>query len=296
MFAVNELRGASQRTAEGQRHGRTPGGRFGYRAARMGHQPRMGETLVALARPVLGSMAVSVVGLILARQLLPAGFAGSNDVVGNYLQTLGSIYAVLLAFVVFVVWTQFNDARGYVERESNEVLDLYRAVRGLPEPTRGRITAQARSYLQIVLEVEWKTLGSDRPLDADRGAAVIDEMWQSVHAAEPQAETEQSSYREVLKRLDDVSDARSNRLNSSRLKIPQALRVLLYTGALSVVGSMYLLDVHSLALHAIITAALAGSVANVLFVVEDLDNCFKGHWRVPRTPFERVQLQIAEKS
>jgi hypothetical protein len=33
------------------------------------------------------------------------------------LQALGSVYAVLLAFVVFVVWQQFNDARSFVEKE-----------------------------------------------------------------------------------------------------------------------------------------------------------------------------------
>ena len=41
------------------------------------------------------------------------------------------------------------------------------------------------------------------------------------------------------------------------------------------------------------TAALAGAISHVLFVIEDLDSCFHGHWQVPRDAFLRVQAQIA---
>ena len=71
---------------------------------------------------VIGSSALAIAGLCVVRALVPlALLEPSNDVVGNYLQTLGGIYAVLLAFVVFVVWQQFNDARASVEREASEV-------------------------------------------------------------------------------------------------------------------------------------------------------------------------------
>jgi len=56
---------------------------------------------------------------------------------------------------------------------------------------------------------------------------------------------------------------------------------------------MYLFAVESLAVHATITAALAGAISHVLYVIEDLDSCFDGHWQVPRTPFERVSRQMA---
>lgn len=46
------------------------------------------------------------------RRFVPGdALAASNEVAGNYLQTLGTIYAVLLAFTVVVVWQQFNDAQ-----------------------------------------------------------------------------------------------------------------------------------------------------------------------------------------
>src|SRR5215471_21300348 len=125
----------------------------------------------------------------------------SNDVVGNYLQTLGSIYAVLLAFVVFVVWTQFNDARGFVESEANELLDLYRTVPGLAEPTRGRVQALVRQYVQVLLDAEWGSMACTGPAGPGEGAPILDQMWGAIHDTEPSAEPDRSVYREVLKRL-----------------------------------------------------------------------------------------------
>jgi hypothetical protein len=238
-------------------------------------------------------MVLSVAGLLVARHVIPFQvLEESNDVVGNYLQTLGSIYAVLLAFVVFVVWTQFNEARAHVERESNELLDLYRAARGLSEPARSRVLTSAREYAQAVLASEWPVMSCGDPLAPGAGAAIIDQLWGALHGADPRSELDGPIYGEVLTRLNDVSDARSNRLTSSRTTIPLTLRLLLYIGAVSMVASMYLFTVPSFAIHAAITASLAGAISHVIYVIEDLDSCFHGRWQVSQAPFERVLAQM----
>ena len=238
-------------------------------------------------------MVLSVAGLVVARQVIPLQvLEQSNDVVGNYLQTLGSIYAVLLAFVVFVVWTQFNEARAHVEREANELLDLYRAAGGLSEPSRSRMLALAREYARVVLVSEWPAMSCRVPLGPGVGAPIIDQLWGALHGAERQPELDGPIYGEVLTRLDDVSDARSNRLTSSRTTIPLTLRLLLYIGAVTMVASMYLFAVPSFAIHAAMTASLAGAISHVIYVIEDLDSCFGGHWQVSQAPFERVLTQM----
>jgi hypothetical protein len=58
---------------------------------------------------------------------------------------------------------------------------------------------------------------------------------------------------------------------------------------------MYLLAVERAAVHAIMTAALAGAISHVLYIVADLDNCFWGDWRVERTAFERVKRYLVNR-
>ena len=105
------------------------------------------RSISALCLTVVTSMAAAVAGLVAVRAAVPPDYLQpSNDVGGGYLQTVGTIYAVLLAFVVFVVWTQSNDARRLVERQADELADVLRITAALGGPVAGRVAAAARAY------------------------------------------------------------------------------------------------------------------------------------------------------
>src|SRR2546425_604121 len=113
-------------------------------------------TLIRLAATVIVSVIVAVAGLFVVRTCVPAAHLNANnEVAGNYLQPVGTIYAVLLAFVVFVVWTQFNEARKYVEHEANELMDLFRIARHFAERRGCPLIHHARLYAEAVIKREW---------------------------------------------------------------------------------------------------------------------------------------------
>lgn len=246
--------------------------------------------------PIVGaSVVLAVAGLWIVRRL-PLGdlLAHVNEVAGNYLQTVGTIYAVLLAFVVFVVWSQYNDARLQVEREANELVDLVRTARSLAGAVRGPVHALALAYVDGVLRHEWPAMRDRDEKVLAEGGKVLERLWDALVRAAPASDVERSLFDEALARFNDLSDARANRLSSSRLRLPLALRVLIHSGAVITIGSMYLFAVDRFAAHALMTGAMAGAVAHVLYVIEDLDNCFAGDWQVPREPFERVRRYLLE--
>jgi hypothetical protein len=252
------------------------------------------ETFRALTPPVVASMALAVAGLVIERALIPQRLLQvSNEVIGSYLQTLGTVYAVLLAFVVFVVWNQFNTARGYVEEEANELLDLSRTARGFSGDLAPRLHRHIRRYVDAVLGPEWTAMEADCDPRPHEASAILDDLWAELHRVELTSACESAMYSEILGRLNDLSDARAERIASSRLRIPLALWVLLQFGAVITVASMYLFTVERFATHCLITAALAGVISHVLYVIRDLDNCFSGAWRVPRAPFEDVRAYLA---
>jgi hypothetical protein len=254
---------------------------------------RWPRTLLAMFPWVVGAVVLALAGLFLVRVLVPvAALRQSNDSVGNYLQTLGTIYAVLLAFVVFVVWQQFNDARDRVEREANELLDLVRTVRGLPSQLRAKFLEQGVLYVNVVLNAEWQAMSRGEEDGYEEGGFILERMWDLLVAYEPASECHKSLYDEALARFNDLSDTRVNRLTAGRTRIPLALRLLLYAGAVTTVGSLYLFAVDSAAVHALMTAALAGAISHVLYLIHDLDDCFAGDWQVPRTPFQRVERYL----
>jgi hypothetical protein len=155
------------------------------------------------------SMLAALLGLFLVRYVAPASWLhANNEVAGNYLQTLGTIYAVLLAFVVFVVWQQHNETRSAVEREANGLSDFYRTIRALPA-TR-RVQERIQAYGRIVVGEEWEEIARGRW--RQKAGQALEETWQALEAVEPCSRREEALYAEALARFNDLSDARSHRL------------------------------------------------------------------------------------
>src|SRR3982751_3721382 len=137
--------------------------------------PRWILTLLRLT-PVVALVSIaSVAGLVVFRMVAPIDeMREASNELGNYLQTVGSIYAVLLAFVVFVVWGQFNDARGYLDREATALVDLHRTASGLPTASRKEIQSGLRAYVDAVLRDEWPAMASRDEAAIDRIAELLE--------------------------------------------------------------------------------------------------------------------------
>ncbi len=248
------------------------------------------KTTLRLTAIVAIVSAASVFGLIIVRNCVDLdALRGSGDSVGSYLQVLGGIYAVLLAFVVVVVWGQFNDARGYVNREASALIDLHRTASGLPDEAREVIQQGLRDYVNAVLADEWTAMTKGDQLTIDKVGQRLDRVWSAIHTCMPLNDCQHTVYAEVLARFNDLSETRTNRLSAASAQIPIAMNVLLYTGAVIMVGSMYLLPFEQFWLHATVTAALAGAVGHILFLIHDLDTAFAGDYQVDRGPFERAR-------
>ena len=244
-------------------------------------RPSFGWLLLSLA----ASMLASVLGLIAVRWIAPAAWLhANNEVAGNYLQTLGTIYAVLLAFVVFVVWQQHNDTRCAVEKEANELADFCRTIQALP--STGKVQERIQEYSRIVVEQEWNAMA--RGGWSSEASEALDETWQALQAVEPRSRRDEALYAEALARFNDLSDARRERVYYGLLRLPPSLWVLLLTNGGLVVGSMWIFGLESFSAHALMTMALAGSIAFILYLVADLDNPFWGSWRVRPEAFQRV--------
>jgi hypothetical protein len=254
-------------------------------------------TLQSLSLRLLATIGASLLGLIVVRALVPPeALRDCNDSVGNYLQTVATIFSVLQAFVVFVVWTQFNEARLQVEREANEIVDLARTTEALPEPLASQLQAHLGHYADAVLEQEWKAMASSGMSVEDAGGVILERAFAELRAFEPATQRDAALFSEALSRFNELYNVRTARVTSACSRVPMGLMLLLYSGGVVIIGSMYLLTVSSFGIHALITSAVAGAISHILYVVHDLDNCFSGDWQVQRSAFERARHRIATPS
>ena len=56
-----------------------------------------------------------------------------NEVTGFFFLAIASFYALLLSFIVLVVWDQLNETRGNVSKEGSSAMGLYRDIKFYPD-------------------------------------------------------------------------------------------------------------------------------------------------------------------
>jgi hypothetical protein len=140
--------------------------------------------LLVVGLPVL----LAVVGLLLVRSRVPHPRQPHHDVAGYIYSGLAVLYAVLLAFVVVIVWQQFNTTDIRVHREADELNDLLRAAQAFPIPVQHAMLEAVRSYARAVIEEEWSDMGRDT--ENSTAWQAYNNRWQIIRTLEPQSPAE----------------------------------------------------------------------------------------------------------
>jgi hypothetical protein len=249
------------------------------------------QILLVIVLPVL----LAVGGLLLVQRLVPPGLRREhNDVAGFIYAVVGVIYAVLLAFVVIVVWQQLEATRNAAEDEANELAGVYFLANSFPEPERSKVQDLARSYGRTVVEEEWPLMAEGKA--SPRAWVLLDELRLTVQAMDPHTEAEQVLYDQGLTRIHELSDARRIRLLDASEGIPPVLWVALVAGGVVTVAFTYLFGLKSNWAHALMVAALALVVAVMLFTIVSLDHPFAGAAQIPPDAFEAVLHRFEARS
>src|SRR6201982_997087 len=79
---------------------------------------------------------VALVGLHLVRKKYPAEVLKENhEVAAVIFNAFGLFYGVMVAFVVFVTWSGYDEATKNLQLESSEALDIFHNAEAFPDST-----------------------------------------------------------------------------------------------------------------------------------------------------------------
>ena len=231
------------------------------------------------------SVVLSLVGLVAVRRSIELStLQDHHDVAGFFIGVLGVVYAVLLAFVVIVVWEDYVDASRTSDAEANQLVDLYWLAEGFDDAERDRIQAAAREYGQVVIEYEWNAMADGRP--DGRAEASLRGLRSFYTELEPDAGREQEIYRESLRRLSELNDNRAERLHAASTGLQGLMWTVLIVGGVLTVVFTYFFGVSNIRPQALMTAGLTTMLALTLFLVWNLNHPFRGDFHVDATSFE----------
>ena len=251
------------------------------------------ELLLEFSTPLLvmlivgGSALLGIVSTYLVRRFIDERIhQANNEVAGFIFAAVGVIYGVLIAFMVLVVWEEFQTARVIVEQEANLAVNIFRLGQALPEPDSGLVQETIIEYTQQVIQSEWHTMETGQA--SESVDAALEKLW-TVHRQIDFDKAKGTFHPEHLfKLLNELGNTRRLRLLESRTEIPPLMYSLLISGAVVTIGFTLFLRAPNLRAHLLMAGMFAGLVAFVLLLIVELDNPFLGEIRVQPTAFQQA--------
>ncbi|MGO8670014.1 MAG: DUF4239 domain-containing protein [Capsulimonadaceae bacterium] len=246
-----------------------------------------------IAATVVGlSVILSVAGMWMTRKAAnPEHLRRHHDVAGFIIAILGAIYGVLQAFVVFVVYSQYDNARTAVELEANGVSDLYHMAYGFDPDTRQCIRDDIHVYVDSITEKEWPAMANGgSSVDSDRA---LDRLWSTYATIDPKTNRENALYQESISRLNDVGNNRHLRILAARDGLPGLIWLILICGSVGTVGFTYFFGAESARAQALMTALLTSEIALVLLLIWALQYPFRGDLAISSAAFHRAHAHMS---
>lgn len=215
-----------------------------------------------------------------------------NDLIGWQITVLGTMYAVVLGFMLYAVWTNFELADGHAEAEANCLVNMVRSSQGLPDSERQQIEDLGREYVDQMLTQEWPAMA--RVNTTYTSEKTVQKLWAAVTKADTRNSSEQTSRDHVFAELSRMTEYRRLRQLQVISDLPGILWAVLISGAVVTIVSSCLFGGADLRLHFIQVGALALLVFLILLAIADINRPFQGAVHVQPLGFERARVTLEQ--
>ena len=241
--------------------------------------------LLLLGVPTLLAMA----GPIVVRRFVRLDrLSTNNEVAGFKFATVGVLYAVLLAFVVIVVWEHFSDAESDVSREAGAAATIYRLVEGIDGEIGPTLRNAMTAYLQSAMAEDWPAMEKGKASPVTTRA--LDNIYGAALAYKPGDSRGAAILSEILRELSVVTETRRARLVKASGIVPNVIWLVLFGGALVTVGFTFFFGTENLRAQSMMTGALGLLICSGLLVIVAIERPFAGVVKVePVAIFEVLQ-------
>jgi hypothetical protein len=214
--------------------------------------------------------------------------SGDAEGLNTLILLIGSIYAVIFAFVIFVIWGQFTDVENFMMRECNSLNELLRFSDFVNADARRGIRRAVAAYVQRVVRSEWPALG-ERHRDKSTEQA-FSELLDTILRTVPASAEESVVQQRLVDIGQEAGEHRDERLTRSLTRIPATLIYLVHTLAAALALLMFFYPFH----HWVAGMCCFLLVAVILFlanlVMTDTDNPFKGVYNVSPNAFSDLRV------
>jgi hypothetical protein len=205
-------------------------------------------------------------------------FVQHNEVGGFIIGVTGSLYAVMLGFLIVVGWQHFADARQLVASEAALAADVWHSADGLPAAARTRVRSDALKYSLLMTQDEWPQMRAGK-FDTDADFIVMDAMTAAGRLI-PANFKEANAQSATLQALGSLHDVRQRRLADNAGGLSAFEWLVLSIGAACVITMCWIFGIANATVHLFMTATVTTTITAALVLLFELQYPFRTDLRI----------------
>ena len=209
-----------------------------------------------------------------------------EDVAEYIAMMVGVLYALILGLSLVSVWETRSSAADHVATEASAAHQIEVLAGGLPQPQAGEVRSAVTTYVQHVVNVEWKAMKGGEPL-GHRGWELLADVRRANVVPDHASAAQQATSQEVLAQLSTLDDARRGREGDIGSGLSPVLWAGLIIGGLLTVAFMFMFGVERSVSHVVMVMGLSALITFTVLLIQQLNEPFGGILAVDATPFSR---------
>jgi disulfide bond formation protein DsbB len=241
------------------------------------------RNLISISVMILTGIAV----VFMRRFADPEKLRENNEFTGFSWAFIGLVYGVYLAFMVVVVWQNFDNADSTATSEATHLSSLWRDVQILPGGDQ--LQKDLLLYARSVVADDWPAMGRGEH-GSQQTQVVYENLWRTFYAMRPSSNdvVHNAFYQEALHHLNELGRERRMRLLSGSADLPFPMWLLLIAGGVAMVGFALCIGTPQRWLQITLTCTLAGFLTYSILMVGALEEPYSGDIHVKPDAFVSV--------
>ncbi len=210
-----------------------------------------------------------------------------NEVTGFLFLAIASFYALLLSFVVFMVWTQLNESKDNVSKEGSSAMGLYRDIKFYPDTLESKqLMTVYLDFVYNVVDEEFPNMESMKP--AFKTPESFNKVFYKMERLNPKNQFQIQLVAEMFGHLNQLAAFRGLRTASMEAEIPPPLWLPIMLGAIITIICAVLLDIEHTRMHITLNALLGTFIGMLLFIIIMLDHPYTGTLGIKPKSYKQI--------
>ncbi len=209
-----------------------------------------------------------------------------HEVGGYYMSAVGTLYAIILGLVVNDASVKYDDARKYIEQETNALVQVYAGANSLSEASKMSIRGKINDYVRDVINVEWDKMALREA--SITTVTIFTSLTKEIGLIEPVTENQKAIYPRILDSIVSAAENRRGRIYINDYGMQSVEWISMIIGGVITISFTMFFIIDNIVAQKIMTIMISLILSMNLYIAYLLNNPFSGGLRLPDLYFVKL--------